>query len=204
MTPISEASSIVLLGHWNRMIFSPAWVSEKLFKEQNLELGIPFAVTAPVIFKKGSIQLKVHELKVALVASSIDDEPVAKLVEINKRLLAELPVTPLTAVGMNFGFEEKHPDADLLNLFNANDLAILGGFGTEIPLRGVSRKVQLPSGQLNLALSLSGGQVAISCNFHHELASASAVSEVVTNSFKDNRNLALKILNEVYDLSVGD
>lgn len=64
MVPRHEGWTVVLAGHWNRMIFTPAWVGQHLFQAgQQLETLVAILPVLPLIYqdaqtKGGSLKRK--------------------------------------------------------------------------------------------------------------------------------------------------
>lgn len=51
MTPKQEGWSVVLLGSWNRMIFTPEWVSARLFHQPEIETFVALMPNMPLIYQ---------------------------------------------------------------------------------------------------------------------------------------------------------
>ena len=53
-----ETWGVVLAGHWNRMIFTPDWVSEKLFHEDVIETEFALLPGFPVLYRHPQVLME--------------------------------------------------------------------------------------------------------------------------------------------------
>src|SRR5688572_14645021 len=161
MTPRHEGWTVVCAGHWNRMIFTPEWVSEHLFHVAEFERLVPFMPEPSVLYQLALVSLHVAENRIVLSARRCTAAALAESERIAVEALRELPNTPVSAVGVNFSFVDEAPAPDLLGLFTAADNAELVGNNWVIQSQGLSRRIISENLTLNVKLTLNGNIVQL-------------------------------------------
>ena len=99
-------ASIVSLGSWNSRIFTPTWVSDKVFamsegESMNVGLNDP-QLSLTYIWK--NIQLLVTDSRIDFKTDQCTSEILTLMEQCYLRLSEYLPYTPITAVGFNLDF----------------------------------------------------------------------------------------------------
>lgn len=99
--------SIVCLGKWNKRIFTPAWISSNVLKndpKNPIEGTInPVDIEITYAFKGIAITAKDHSLDISIIdAGNKTEEKINLATEIFNQILKLLPQTPINAVGFNF------------------------------------------------------------------------------------------------------
>jgi hypothetical protein len=117
-------------------------------------------------------------------------------------LLEKLPYTPISAFGINFSYIEDIKKADLFNFFKFNDNDLLSQQQFLIKKSSLQRALIVEDRLLNLTLSSDGSEVQIDFNFHYDVASAKEAIEKMNNRIVENRQIAERILKDVYKLSL--
>ena len=118
-----------------------------------------------------------------------------------KDILTSLPHTPISAIGVNFGFIEEKGEASLLKLFNyQDDPDIPASDNYEILRRQLTRQLRREGKILNLTLSFDGSRVEFGANFHHPVDSTQKAIEVIDNQTENMYNRLTALLEKVYKL----
>ena len=156
---------IVLAGHWNRMIFTPDWVGEKLFHEDEVEAEFALLPGFPVLYRHSQVLMEAVSSRLVFRPRFNTEEALKMSERMALAALTELPNTPLLGVGINFSFKEANPTNDLLKLFNVGDAGAIARRGWETPETTVVRKLTGKDGSLNLTLFHDGSSIAIDLNF---------------------------------------
>ncbi|MBC8277770.1 MAG: hypothetical protein H8E46_06025 [FCB group bacterium] len=116
MIEVNTACSIVIVGGWNRKILTPPWLGKNIFKKDELELQFPLDPSLPLkVSDKESYTIDISNDKLMFQPLSLSDENLIIMAEAAKLVLEILPHTPVTAMGINFGFKEETPQTELLN-----------------------------------------------------------------------------------------
>jgi hypothetical protein len=161
MKPKNEAWSVVIVGFWNRMIFTPEWVGKKLFQVEVLEKLIPLIPVAPLIYRTEHVELIVDSMRLVFHARKSTPDCISEAEELAISAMEKLPETPISAVGINFGFSEVQPDDNLLDLFNFKDNIDIGELGWQTGSRTIVREFEKNECRFNLTLSLKAGVLDI-------------------------------------------
>ena len=200
MKPKQDAWTVVIAGCWNRMIFMPKWVSENLFDVSEIQKLVPIMPIAPLIYRTDEISLFVEDQKLVFQARQATMECLQKVESMAVTALDKLPVTPVSAVGVNFGFVEDAPSERLLKLFNFGDDVDIGMLGWEIGTRNLVRQLTRGEAILNLRLSSDSKEVEIHVNFHEDVASASGAVNSIKGKVVNRYEECKKLIAEVYGL----
>jgi hypothetical protein len=124
MQPELSEWTIVLLGQWNPYIFQPAWLAQNVFLPGQQGIEINF------VMGQGANQLRISTPQVNVIPGAdriiigVQDNQDATLTEAERvaiSILTTLRHTPLRAAGVNFGFQEPAPPAELSRHFNLSD-----------------------------------------------------------------------------------
>jgi len=201
MTPKENSWSIVVAGYWNRMIFTPKWVGKEIFKAPSVELLVSMAPFAPVIYRNDDITIAVGEEKLDVILRKLNITYMKDAEQKVKDILTSLPHTPISAIGVNFGFIEEKGEASLLKLFNyQDDPDIPASDNYEILRRQLTRQLRREGKILNLTLSFDGSRVEFGANFHHPVDSTQKAIEVIDNQTENMYNRLTALLEKVYKL----
>ena len=116
-------------------------------------------------------------------------------------LLDKLPYTPINAFGINISYVEDIKKADLFNIFKFVDNDLLSQQKYLIKNNAIKRALIVENRLLNLTVSADGSDVQFDFNFHYDVSSAKEAIEKMNDMVVENKNIADKILNDVYKLS---
>jgi hypothetical protein len=194
--------TVVIAGTWNAGIFLPPWVSANVFDGQNVNMEIALGAISPVLrYNCGLTTLIVQP---EMIIGSVREATAPALAAATSMLLTileKLPHTPITAVGINFGFREEHPNEGLLNNFEIADNQKLIDLGGEVSQTTIQRDIKLDGGLLKLKETIEeSGAVHFHLNFHYEAAGAPAAGAVLTENGANRHARALELMNAVYGL----
>jgi hypothetical protein len=203
MTPKENSWSIVVVGYWNRMIFTPKWVGKEIFKAPSVERLVSMAPVTPVIYRNDDITIAIGEEKLDVMLRKLNITCMKDAEQKVKDILTSLPHTPISAIGVNFGFIEENREASLLKLFNyQDDPDIAASDNYEILRRQLTRQLSREGKILNLTLSFDGSRVEFDANFNHPVDSAQKAREVIDNQTENMYNRLTTLLEKVYKLKL--
>lgn len=203
MTPLIPEWTIVLAGGWNTNIFQPDWVAKNVFGQD--EINVEFfmgAAQGALSYGAGKISLIVRPDKLIFGCKDTSTDALARAEAAALKVLELLPHTPVGAFGINFGFSEEAPSADLTRLFQTADIDPISQFGCTIQKTSLARQVAVENRILNLTHTFEAGQVIIVLNFHYPVANADTAREKLLNSAIPCRDIAKRLLANVYKLEV--
>ena len=110
--PEVDGASIVMLGSFNPAIFQPYWLSSQglIRPEEATKANITVIQTEMADFSCDWFQLQVLQGRFMLLSS--DPRQYAPLRDLAAAILAVLPHTPVTAIGLNRHFHFQMPSVD--------------------------------------------------------------------------------------------
>ena len=198
----AEGHNIVLLGGWNRNIFTPQWVASSLGHVD--EVGFQLAVDDPNLPFRISFRdyvLTVRSDRLQLYSTIVSDESLHGTRDLAVRLLEMLPHTPISALGVNFAWRELDPPRSLLPLFTLDDTIPLADAGKIATDTAIKRSFPWKESVLNLTIALSAaGHVRVEFNFHWAVAGAVDATQHLNQCVSDAGETARTLLRTVYDL----
>lgn len=201
MIPKQDDWSIVIVGFWNQMIFSPSWIGKKIFDVETVETLVPMQPKAPILFRTDDVSLSVEDKRIILNIRKSTNTCINSVEEMACKILEELPETPITAIGINFVFNEPEPDDEFLKIFNYIDDVRIGSTAWEIKSKKLTRKLVKDNEILNFAL-LRTGTIEINSNFHIKVKSAGEAKEAIEGKVVNMKDTFLSFLSDAYDLSM--
>lgn len=193
--------TIVIVGHWNRMIFSPDWVGKEILGVERFETFVPIIPGAPILYRDDNICLSVSEQRLVFEIRKFSDECIRTAEEKSCIVLRELCRTPVTAIGVNFGFKEERPGEKLLTLFDLADESKITQKG-EIKSTKLIREIVQNDKTLNLTISKNNGCIELGANFHKDVKSASEAEEIIKDKTIEMKKTVLELLRQTYDLTI--
>jgi hypothetical protein len=199
--------SIVLVGNWNRFILSPEWAGNQLFGETELQLEYPENdPTKPLRYRftDNILFIPANHRVTTIAQDPYSDQMLLKIVEANKRLVQTLSYTPISAMGMNFGFEERPENFELLPIFEFADAQHLNEINFDANAFEIKRRFPIENGNLNLTINYVD-HVVFEFNFHYNVSNARNVDELLAPDLMlQNRDIALNILSNAYGLEIDE
>ncbi len=202
MIPDLKGWNIVVIGYWNRMIFSPEWVGCEIFQKEEIEKLVPLNPVAPIIYRDDKVTLQIAEDRLVLNANLASDECLSYLECICIRIFDNLPKTPISAIGCNLGYTENEPSSELLQNFNFEGDPQISTLGWEIGKKTIKRKLIKEGKELNLDLNYLSPQITILANYHFQVSSAEMAKEKIQGNLIRYKEDLLSLLNEVYALQL--
>jgi hypothetical protein len=199
VTPNISDWTIVIVGSWNVAILNPDWVAQEVFEQNQISVEVLFG-PGQAGFKLCSefVQLIPSPDRIILSATSADGIENAERAA--TRLLERLPVTPVTSIGVNFGFLEPEPGSDLLSLFDLKDKGPISDGGWAIQETSILRALKLDDRTLNLRLTHGNHGVSFHLNFHWNVRSTAEAKTTIEGKVTSLRHEAASILKNIYNL----
>lgn len=195
--------SIVMVGSWNRAIFSPQWVIEKVFpREEQLEVEMGFAAQPLVGFVTDRCRLQILPGQVRVFPLQAW-EGMRACEDAARAVLERLPETPVRGVGINVGFDVDSPTEILRGLFELQDLGSLAQLGR---LRRSAVRHYLdyaPDGNLTLSVEMQEEkQVRIDLNFHWNVHDAITGAQRIRGRSDEVLAYSHDLVQRVYEVEV--
>lgn len=196
--------SLVVAGAWNQAIFSDDWTLEHVFRgADKLESEVSLHADGSIArrFKGLDFRFTVFPLKVEFHPLANTHDALARIERAAAQLLERLQDTPLTAFGVNFGF-----DADseaLTRAVTLLDAPLLTAAGCEVQSTRVRRRIVYRGQVVNLQLSREGSlPVKIDFNHHFDARGSQNVRDQMNDSMVRSLEATRELLN-LYGLELG-
>jgi hypothetical protein len=102
-----NVNNLVLLGHWNTLLFTPKWLNNNIFNNElpdkiNVEVLVHGNNVQKKIIHLPHFKLEVSQEKLCFNLNEYDDDHYQELLNAANTILTKLQHTPLTAIGINF------------------------------------------------------------------------------------------------------
>jgi len=210
MTPEQINFSIVVIGAWNPSIFSAEWITKNLIEdEDNIGVEIAFPIedaTAPRRIQFSEFTFFPGRKKLEITPNSATLEGMQKCSSIVAKIMSLLSHTPVTDVGINFGFIETNPSENLNALFDLND-------APEILAKYTSSEVNinrlLKSNDddcllnLNMTEEEDTGAIRLKFNFHFADKGIDGIMQLFENEqVKARYDETISVSNSIYNLDL--
>lgn len=184
-----EGWNVILAGFWNRLIFTPEWVAERVFHHAEFETYVALLPVLPIVFNDKTVSMEVSLARLLFRPVKLeDDEGLACAEQMAREVLKALPETPVQAVGVNFSYVEDFPPGHLAAVFNDNDPRDLGTMGWETKERKLTRRLTQGGDTLNLTMTYDGKSVTFDLNYHTD----AITNEAACRAVREGRVAALR------------
>jgi hypothetical protein len=200
--------TIVVTGIWNVAIFDPSWIVTNVIKGTSLEgkLGTQEifldARGVEVRHTFDTLRLNPAPNRFVIGTTSITNDSLILMQTATVSILEILKHTPITGLGINFGFVCSEPTDDFLQRFAISDDTLLESVcGGQKIASGIRRTlpVQDMTCELNHMISLSDKGIDLQLNFHYNASKTEqAVAELKKDILIPLKNIAIKLVDEMY------
>jgi hypothetical protein len=152
----AEDWSVVIVGYWNRAIYTPAGIARRLFKlDPSVPVEVLIALDSPLPYKvkHANQTVTVGSDKMVINPDNQTYEALVGAMEIGRRALDDLPLTPFSAVGFNLKYRSDGPVDELIQLTAHAADDRLSDEGMEIQERAIVRSVGWKNGKLRISVA---------------------------------------------------
>lgn len=207
MNPNQSNWNIVVNGTWNVAIFSPYWIGalfKELFGTENIDIQFLFGPEGPrCLYFAEAISVAPASQKLVVGLTDSQDHTLRNGERIVQRILDTLPHTPVTGLGINFGYTESPVPGHLRSLFDLEDNARLDEESYVFQRTTVDRAIDVEGGTLNVALTMhcKADKLSVALNFHHAVTDAVSARALLEDRTIWCRDAGLRFLETVYQLT---
>jgi len=202
MKILPDSLTLIIVGKWNRYILTVDWLAKNIFQTDNVQIEFSLDFDLPPRFTKDGIRIIPTENRITFIALKYDDVVFSRIEKMTLRLAKLLPVTPVTAFGINFKFVEESPKSELLSLFELADNNKLSDNDIRIEDYFLKRKMIVNNRVLNLNIIQESKKVLFEFNFHEELQNINMLIQKIEGRFIANKEIAENLLNNIYGLNL--
>lgn len=205
MVPNLIEWTIVTVGQWNPHIFSPQWVGNNLFHVPTVEteLAVGPAFTN-VRYHTPNLILIPSPDRLIVGLKNFEDATLGLMETTVKNVLQLLTHTPVSGLGINFGFIEDEPAAQLLRSFELTDTGQIGDAGYRVQATSVTRQIVGETATFLLKMTYEDGKVRFHFNFNHPITTAEQGARLLQGRVIECRNLAAAFLDAVFNLQTQE
>lgn len=160
---------VVLLGDWNKYYIQPEWISENVFEEHEIEIGVRGeGLDLIVSYRNGDIVIVPGQSKTIFTALNTSNQTLEKTIKCINNFLAKANTPILEAYGLNCDYIESDGSiyADMTDSMKDNTAFIDCGY--QICNTNITRKLKKDRFVLNVEFSMENGDdLKIHFNEHH-------------------------------------
>lgn len=196
--------TIVVVGNWNVSIFSPGWVGKNIFDEKTVTLEVGIGAELRRRLTVNDVIVIPQSSRLMVTPNVIDDKTLERMEDAVCKILGLLSHTPVSAVGVNFGFRVK-PLTDSLSKIPAVLTEELASEGLAIESRETKWTVGYGSTRekiLNLSAQIGKDEALIKFNFHSDTENTGKAIESIKGEVIGYRDKALSILGKVFGVEL--
>lgn len=196
----NDVSNLVIVGAWNRDIFTPDWVKENLLDGQDFQVLFPMNSLNSLKFDvvtKYSFAINMNRLEFQLHDGS--EGASREMIATARKLLRCLVHTPIATFGVNFVFK-----SDRMGLLNglSHTEEIKEQLTAEVESSEVTRVFKLGQGKvLNFKVVQKGADTYFDFNYSYNVKNAQNLLDVIGDDddiIIKKRQVSEDILNMVY------
>lgn len=206
MVPCENSWSIIIVGYWNRMIFSPEWVARHLFERATIECLVSTIPSQPIIYRSNDVEMRVLDTRLEFILRKYTPNCLSNVEQIICRVFNMLPQTPIQSIGINFGYVQSDPDVNLLEMFNFSDDANIGIDNWEIQNKEIHRtlKHDRESYALNAKYSLINQYFVVNLNFHQDVNAECEAKVFISEQVINRYNEGIALLDNTMNLQLEE
>lgn len=204
------SNTLVIVGGWNRHIFTQDWIKRYLFPAEQDKFTIDMMVAQGFNAQFVSPRILSKEVEILFQENRLNFNPVEnknenfdRIQELALKLADYLPHTPVTAYGVNFLFTENEIIEDLTNLIRPRDLEKIKKFGGSLTSEQYTHHLMLNGRNLNVTTRREGEKVTFDLNFHFNISDLvefkAGISET---SILELKQEAIQFITHVYSLEL--
>jgi hypothetical protein len=186
------------------MIFTPQWVGERLFNQKEVSTRVPLTPELPVFYLREDIELGVAFDRLFLKPSQLRRDCMEPVEQMACRILAELPHTPVSGVGVNYAFDQADPPDSLNRLFTFDDRVEIDSMGWEARVTNIKRTLSKEGQGLNLSFIRRADTTSVEANFHSDVSDTTAARAAIEGRVVGHYDTLCEILWNTHRLVVEE
>lgn len=200
--------NVVVVGHWNRAILTPAGIGKRLFA---LPEGTPVSVELPIDgispcrVRHGGLTVVAADDRILIGMDDLGYEHLCAAMGLGVAALEGLPETPVSAAGFNIRFKDPDPSPEFSTRMACDIDDRISDQGLPISARGLSRSLVWNGGFINLQITLDeqeGGHAIF--NFHRASHNAEDLTAWLRVDLAEVRTTTEALLTEVLGIETRE
>ena len=203
-------NSLVIVGGWNRHIFTDDWIKRFIFPntDENFDIVFPLVqdIYTPLIATQISanhVQIQIQDNRLEISRKKNYSLDIDLIQEISIAICDSLPHTPVSAYGINLLFVEDDISDELLNLVRSKDLEEINNFGASLVSEQYNRSFNLNGRRVNLSVRIDKEKIEFDTNVNFNISSLVEFKEGISNtSIVETQNEIVKFIKEIYGIEL--
>lgn len=208
----SNFTALVIIGGWNKHIFTADWLKRYLFPEEHDGLLVnsradlrprpDIKVTSFQISSKNvSISWLGNRLYLTPVQNEVKDA--ARIEEVAMQLADYLPHTPVSGFNVNFGYTDDDFDENLSDSLRPSDTAEIIAAGATLEDEHYRRRLKINGRILDLSIGISGTELILHFSFHFDIPDlANFKSKITDYPIQSLKQEAVDFISKIYGINV--
>ncbi|MGE0083715.1 MAG: hypothetical protein AB7S75_04780 [Desulfococcaceae bacterium] len=200
MKLMNEFKLLVIVGAWNRNIFSGEWIKKFLLPKDDFFLEVALDNSHRISSEK--IRVEFHNNRINFIPIINDIENYKYISDLSLKIADYLPHTPVFGYGINFIFECDSKKIQT-NLIKINDIDKLNECGIIVINSQYKHSVKFDNIPINIAITAINDNLNFDFNFHSDIRNLTQFKESIYE-FPVERlySIALEIMKNVYMLQL--
>ncbi len=207
MRPVNDQWSVVALGQWNSRIFSPGWVGREVFHADEVLAEMAVGATGTTVrYSHENIILQPFDNRLIVSVKEVDPagDVIVEIERVAETVFSLLSHTPVSGIGVNFGYVIDEPPEIVTNLFRFSDVDQLSDAGKEILEGELVRRMDIKDLDtlLNFKLSTDFTTYKVNANFHQSVSSANDAIDKIKDKTVRFRDELIGLMSTVYGVEL--
>jgi hypothetical protein len=201
MKPIANESSVVVVGSWNRFIFTQEWVFENLADQKDVRMEFPVTdLSLPYRYSFNEMTLIPGSDRIIITPHVYSETCFKQANDLAVRIARKLPETPYKAFGFNISYM-CNSDSSALSELKA---VPSGKFKYNLSRLTLERQFHIDDKViLNLTMTEVNEGLFVKFNYHHQLRAKMCANDMV-DKFSEYMEDSKQIMNNVYGETIYD
>jgi len=197
----NEFKLLVILGAWNRSIFSKEWIEKYLLPNDEFSIEFSLDLDGSHRVSSSKIRIEFHNNRLNFIPIKNDIETFDLITDLAVKIADYLPHTPVFGYGINFSFESEI-NASIAQLIKIGDEDRLKENKIEIISSNLGHKLRYNDILVNLSI-MKNEKLFFEFNFHTDIVNMTQFKDkIYENNIVSMRNASIEILNSVYDVEI--
>jgi len=194
-----DFNALVIVGGWNKHIFTLDWANKYLFQGEDLTLDLH--IRSPILrISSKNIRILLQENKLSFIPIESSDNNLDRIQDVALQLADYLPHTPVLAYGVNLLFSGTVSN-DLKNLIKPEDLTRIKDAGISLNGEKYTRQMVFKGRTLNLTIGVKDPEVTFDFNFHFNISNLVNFKEKIIDApILELKQDTVDFMTDVYDL----
>ena len=205
MKLISQNKLLVIVGTWNRNIFSKEWIKKYLLPKDGFTMEFSLDLVGSHRISSKNVNIEFHSNKLNFIPKSDDIEVYEIISGLAVKIADYLPHTPVFGYGINFKFEGNANNIQH-GLITTNDVEKLVGYGAQLINSQHRHSVKIDDIDdilVNISITMNNDRLYFDFNFHSDITNLTQFKEkIYTSPIKKLHSIALDIMSNAYQVQI--